>query len=166
MTAGSSGTRTGWSTLPFPPPVGVTIELVRDERTFRAASDVTVQGWERPEPDQAEFARQLDEALIGLEQWSDFRVVAFVDGWHASTGGCTLAGDVAQLWGAVTLPPFRHRGAYRAVLAERLRLARRHGADLALVKGRAATSAPILLRAGFTDHGHDRCYWLPIPEDS
>ncbi len=146
-------------------PAGITVELVSDERTFRAASDVTVQGWERPQPDQAEYARQLDEALIGLEQWSDFRVVAFVDGWPASTGGCTLAGNVAQLWGAVTLPPFRHRGAYRAILAERLRLARQHGADLALVKGRATTSAPILLRSGFTDYGQDRCYWLPIPED-
>jgi hypothetical protein len=146
-------------------PAGVTIELVRDERTFRAASDVTVQGWERPQPDQAEFARQLDEALIGLEQRSDCRVVAFVDGWPASTGGCTLAGNVAQLWGAVTLPPFRHRGAYRAVLAERLRLARQHDADLALVKGRGTTSAPILLRSGFTDYGQDRCHWLPIPDD-
>jgi GNAT superfamily N-acetyltransferase len=143
-------------------PANLTIELVRDERTFRAASDITVKGWERPEPDPAEFARQLEEALDGLERWSDFRVVAFVDGEPASTGGCTLAGQVAQLWGAVTLPAFRRQGAYRAVLAERLHLARQHGADLALVKGRAATSAPILRRSGFTDHGQDRCYWLPI----
>jgi len=147
---------------PAKPPVGVTIELVRDERTFRAASDVTVQGWERPQPDQAEFARQFAEARHDLERWTSFRVVAFIGGEPASTGGCTLAGDVAQLWGAVTLPPFRHRGAYRAVLAERLRLARQHGADLALVKGRATTSAPILLRSGFTDYGKERCFWLSI----
>jgi hypothetical protein len=145
-------------------PAGVTIELVRDERTFRAASDVTVQGWQRPRPDQSEFARQFDQALHDLEHWSSFRVVASVDGDPASTGGCTLAGNVAQLWGAVTLSPFRHRGAYRAVLAERLRLARQHGAELALVKGRATTSAPILLRSGFTDYGQDRCYWLPVSE--
>jgi GNAT superfamily N-acetyltransferase len=143
-------------------PANLTIELVRDECTFRAASDVTVKGWERPEPDPAELARQLEETLDDLERWSDFRVVAFVDGEPASTGGCTLAGQVAQLWGAVTLPAFRHRGAYRAILAERLRLARQHGADLALVKGRATTSAPILLRSGFTDYGQDRCCWLPI----
>jgi hypothetical protein len=146
-------------------PANLTIELVRDERTFRAASDITVKGWERPVPDPAEFARQLEEALDGLERWSDFRVVAFVDGEPASTGGCTLAGHVAQLWGAVTLPAFRRQGAYRTVLAERLHLARQHGADLALVKGRATTSAPILLRSGFTDYGEDRCYWLPILKD-
>ena len=32
-----------------------------------------------------------------------------------------------------------------------------HGADLALIKGRATTCAPLLLRSGFTNHGQDRC---------
>lgn len=140
----------------------VTVELVRDERTFRLASDITVRGWERPEPGDAEFARQLEEALADLKSWSSFRVVATVNGEPASTGGCSLAGEVAQLWGAVTLPAFRGRGAYRAVLAERLRLAADRGATLALVKGRMVTSAPILLRAGFADFGEERCYWLPV----
>jgi hypothetical protein len=140
----------------------VAVELVRDERTFRAASAVTVQGWQRAEPDEAEIARQLEEALRDLATWSSFRVVAFVEGEPVSTGGCTLAGEVAQLWGAVTLSASRGRGAYRAALAERLRLASDHGATLALVKGRGLTSAPILLRAGFADHGEERCYGLPI----
>ncbi len=143
-------------------PSDVTVELVKDERTFRMASDITVLGWERTQPDEAEFARQLEEALADLKDWSSFRVAATVTGEPASTGGCTLAGEVAQLWGAVTLPAFRGRGAYRAVLAERLRLARAHGATLALVKGRMVTSAPILLRAGFDDFGEERCYWLPV----
>jgi GNAT superfamily N-acetyltransferase len=143
-------------------PADVVVELVRDERTFRAASAVTVQGWERAEPDEVELASQLDEAIGDLATWSSFRVVAFIGGQPVSTGGCSLAGEVAQLWGAVTLPAARGRGSYRAVLAERLRLAREHGATLALVKGRVLTSAPILLRAGFADYGEERCYWLPI----
>jgi hypothetical protein len=143
-------------------PADVAVELVQDERTFQMASDITVQGWERTEPDGAEFARQLAEAIQDLANWFNFRTVATVGGEPASTGGCTLAGAVAQLWGGVTLPPFRRRGAYRAVLAERLRLARDHGATLALVKGRSLTSAPILLRAGFADYGGERCYLLPI----
>ena len=143
-------------------PDDVAVELGRDERTFRAASAVTVQGWQRAEPDEAEIAHQLDEALRDLATWSSFRMVAFVKGEPVSTGGCTLVGEVAQLWGAVTLSASRGRGAYRAVLAERLRLAREHGATLALVKGRGLTSAPILLRAGFADYGEERCYWLPI----
>jgi GNAT superfamily N-acetyltransferase len=145
-------------------PADVTVELVRDERTFRAASAVTVRGWERTEPDEAEIARQFKEAIQDLATWSSFRVVALVAGEPVSTGGCTLAGEVAQLWGAVTLPASRGRGSYRAVLAERLRLARDHGATLALVKGRILTSAPILLRAGFADYGEEQCYWLPVTE--
>ena len=142
-------------------PDDVVVELVRDERTFRASSAVTVQGWGRTEPDEAELARQLAEMLASLDRWSSFRVVALVDDVPVSTGGCTLAGEVAQLWGAITLPASRGRGSYRAVLAERLRLAREHGATLALVKGRILTSGPTLLRAGFADYGEERCYWLP-----
>ena len=143
-------------------PPGVTVELVRDERTFRASSAVSVRGWGRPEPGEAETARKLAESLRNLATWSSFRVVAFEGGEPVSTGGCTLDGEVAQLWGAVTLPAARGRGSYRAVLTERLRLARDHGATLALVKGRVLTSGPILLRAGFADYGEERCYWLPV----
>ena len=88
-------------------PDDVVVELVRDERTFRASSAVTVQGWGRTEPDEAELARQLAETLASLDRWSSFRVVALVDDVPCSTGGCTLADEVAQLWGAITLPASR-----------------------------------------------------------
>jgi hypothetical protein len=149
--------------LPHPGlPEGVAVQVVSDERTFRAASAVSVQGWESVEPDQAEIARQLNQTLRDLASWSSFRVVAFADDEPVSTGGCTLTGEIALLWGAITLPASRGHGSYRAVLAERLRLAREHGATLAMAKGRALASGPILLRAGFTDYGEERCYWLPV----
>jgi hypothetical protein len=141
-------------------PAGVTVGLVHDERTFRAASTITVRGWGRKEPAAADVARDFASAMGDLASWTGFRVVASVDGEPASSGGCSLNGQVAQLWGAVTLPALRR--SYRAVLAERLRLARDHGAELALVKGRVETSGPILLRAGFTDYGEERCYWLSL----
>ena len=143
-------------------PADVSVELVADERTFRAASMVAVQGWGRREPTGAALAREFDQAAQDLRTWSSFRVLASVNGEPASSGGCTLRGEAAQLWGAVTLREYRRRGSYRAVLAERLRLAREHGAALALVKGRVDTSGPILLRAGFADYGEERCYWLSI----
>ena len=148
-------------------PGGVVVELVRDERTFRAASAVSVQGWESIEPDEAEIARQLKAALEDLASWSSFRVVAFADHEPVSTGACTLVGGVAKekialLWGAITLPASRGHGSYRAVLTERLRLAREHGATLAMAKGRALASGRILLRAGFADYGEERCFWLSI----
>jgi len=145
-------------------PADVSVELVDDERTFLASSQVTVHGWGRKEPDEASLAMDLARALSELATWTSFRVLASVGGAPASTGGATLNDEVAQLWGAVTLPAFRRRGSYRAVLAERLRLARDHGAQLTLVKGRVETSGPILLRAGFTGYGEERCYWLPLEE--
>jgi hypothetical protein len=143
-------------------PSGISVELVRDERTFRAASAVSVQGWGSIEPDEAAIARQLKEALEDLASWSSFRVVAFADNEPVSTGACTLTGEVALLWGAITLLASRGHGSYRAILAERLRLAREHGATLVMAKGRALASGPILLRAGFTDYGEERCFWLSI----
>ena len=110
----------------------------------------------------AEIARQLKETLQDLATWTSFRVVALADDEPVSAGGCTLTGEVALLWGAITLPASRGHGSYRAVLGERLRLAREHGATLAMAKGRALASGPILLRAGFTDYGEEQCFWLPV----
>jgi hypothetical protein len=148
-------------------PGDVSVELVDGERAFRSASAVAVRGWGRKEPSGAALAREYAEVVRDLAAWSSFRVLASVRGHPAAVGGCTLHGEVAQaksalLWGAVTLREHRRRGAYRAVLAERLRLARAHGATLALVKGRVETSGPILLRAGFAGYGEERCYWLPL----
>ena len=143
-------------------PPDITAELVTGARLFRVSSDIVVRGWGRKAPSEADQERDFRDAALDLADWSGFRVVAFVDGQPASSGGCTLSGEVAKLWGAVTLPAFRRRGSYRAVLAERLRLARDHGANLALVKGRVETSQPILVRAGFADYGEERCYWLPL----
>ena len=143
-------------------PGDVTVELVAGERAFLAASMITARGWGRKDPAGDALAREFAKTVRDLETWSSFRLLASVGGEPAACGGCTLRGEVAHLWGAVTLREYRRRGAYRAVLAERLRLARIHGATLALVKGRVETSGPILLRAGFTEYDEERCYWLPL----
>jgi len=143
-------------------PGDVTVELVAGERAFLAASMITARGWGRKDPAGDALAREFAKTVRDLETWSSFRLLASVGGEPAACGGCTLRGEVAHLWGAVTLREYRRRGAYRAVLAERLRLARIHGATLALVKGRVETSGPILLRAGFAEYDEERCYWLPV----
>jgi hypothetical protein len=63
---------------------------------------------------------------------------------------------VCRLWGGATHSDVRGRGAYRAVLAERLRRARAAGATLGLSLGRVETSAPILRGLGFTRYGEAR----------
>ena len=85
-----------------------------------------------------------------LAAWSSFRVLASVRGEPAAVGGCTLRGEVAQLWGAVTVREYRRRGAYRAVLAERLRLAprpRRHASPGERARGDVGPDpAPVRVR--------------------
>src|SRR5262249_4111930 len=120
----------------------VSVALAAGERTVRAASMVAVRGWGRKEPTEAALAREYAEAVTDLAAWSSFRVLASVRGEPAAVGGCTLRGEVAHLWGAVTLREYRRRGAYRAVLAERLRLAPAPGATPAPAKGRRETSGP------------------------
>lgn len=86
-------------------------------------------------------------------------VVAYDGDRPLGSGGLTMAGPDARLWGGVVHPAARGRGIYRAVLAARLAYAVDRGADLAIVKGRVETSGPILRRAGFTGHGQERS-WL------
>jgi GNAT superfamily N-acetyltransferase len=140
----------------------ISIELVHDERTFEAATFIESTGWNRSALDEAEASERFAKTLKDLKEWDGFQLVAFVNGEPASTGRCTLNGEVARLWGAVTLPDFRHRGCYRALLSERLRLSQEHGATLALTRGRPMTSGPILIRAGFTAHSEERCYRIKV----
>ena len=145
---------------------GLQAALVGDERTLRASHLVSAEVWDdHRERTPAAITEELAGLLEARESWSDFRVVVFLDGEPAAGGGCGIVGQVARLWGAGTRPAFRGRGAYRAVLAARIALAREHGATLALVKGRVETSGPILRRAGFTAYGEERSYCVPVMED-
>jgi hypothetical protein len=144
-------------------PDDVSTELVRDERTVRAGHVVSDEVWgSGTKATEDQIAKEVAEAEDNVDAPFRFSVVAYLDGEPAAVGGCTLADEVAHLGGAASLPAVKGRGTYRAVLAERLAIARKQGASLALVKGRVETSGPILRRAGFTAHGEERGYSLQI----
>ena len=112
---------------------------------------------------QPPATRESIEAAMARESdGTEFRVLGRLDGVPVSTGACRVVDGIARLSGAVTIESARGRGAYRAVLGERLRIARELGASIALVKGRVATSAPILTRIGFRRYGQESLYRLPI----
>jgi GNAT superfamily N-acetyltransferase len=74
--------------------------------------------------------------------------LASVAGEPAGTASYVVADDVAFLMGAVVLPRFRGRGAYRELVRARLLDAATAGCTLAATHA-GALSAPILARLGF-----------------
>lgn len=90
--------------------------------------------------------------------------VAYRDDLAVAAAGLTVRDGAARLWGGATLPTARRTGAYRALLACRLQVGADLDAPMALVKARVATSAPILRRAGFAQHGEERSYLLGRPD--
>lgn len=151
----------------LPKAPGVEAAVVETREQLAAVGDINAEVWgdaplaERLGAEFAELRRILDEG-------TGFRVLATLEGVPAAAGGVTLApgprglGPVARLWGAATREPHRGRGLYRAVLEERLRRSADAGAEMALVKGRITTSAPILKRAGFRRVGGERRFTLPL----
>ncbi len=147
---------------PIPVPQDIAARIVRTLADVRDVDAVNVPVWDQAPLNEAGLESELAEITADGEAGTGFRVVAAIDDRPASTGGCTIVDGFLRLWGAGTLPEFRGCGAYRAVLAERLRVGAELGATTALVKGRVETSAPILARCGFAPHGEDRSYVLAV----
>jgi len=151
-----------------PDPGGrLVVRRVTDAAGLRDADRVDTAVWDQQPMDDDRLAAAARSLLS--EGSPELRVVAYQDGAPVASAGVTLAaaphpalGTVARLWGAGTVPDRRGRGAYRAVLEERLRLAATAGASLALVKGRVSTSARILRRAGFERYGEEHYYRLTL----
>ena len=106
------------------------------------------------------------ENVAKLAEGRGAAAVATIDGRPVGTGGVEVEGSDARLYGGGVRDDSRGRGVYRALLRHRLAYAVDHGATLALTKGRVETSGPILRRAGFTSHGAERTYRIPLDRPS
>jgi hypothetical protein len=135
---------------------GIEVRRVRDLETKRAAHVVELSAFGGVEHTDDQLRERLAELDRGLADDSTGLVVAYLEGEPAGVGGWTMAGAVCRLWGGGTHETRRGRGAYRAVLSERLRIARSAGATLGLTHARVDTSSPILRRIGFTRYGEQR----------
>jgi len=144
-------------------PDDVVVRRVTDQQGLRDAHTVSIDAFGGTQPTDEQLAEGLAELRRGLDDDSGGRWVAYVDGRPASTGGYTIVDGVCRLWGGGSHSELRRRGAYRAVLAVRMRTARAAGATLALTHGIVQTSSPILRRAGFARYGEERVLVHDLP---
>jgi GNAT superfamily N-acetyltransferase len=145
-----------------PPAADVTIRWATDFETARDGAAVGGTGFGGALPPDERIEESAAANAASVLAGAGGMVVAYVDGRPAGSGGVTMADGVARLWGGVVVPSARGQGIYRAVLAARLAYAVAHGATMALVKGKADTSGPVLRKAGFAAFGQESLYTVPL----
>jgi GNAT superfamily N-acetyltransferase len=143
-----------------PPPSPAAIELRRVETLadYAAMWEVMFDGFEMPCEERDAIRATLDERWAATAadpgRWS---YLAIVGGVPVAEGSVRLTVH-GPLWlaGGVTLPAFRGRGIYRALVRARWDDAVRLGAGTLVVIANVHTSYPILDRLGFRAVGRVR----------
>jgi len=87
------------------------------------------EGWS-DFPEVADFLKELNQVMA---QSTGLSFLAELNGQPVAAGALTIAGDVALLAGASTVPSARRQGAQNALLEERLRYAASHGCTTAMM---------------------------------
>ena len=146
----------------LPVPEDVTVVQVTDRAGVELAGRIQAEVFSMSPPTEAQVVDLVGSVSVPEEQRLIRSYVAYVDGEPAASAGSTVDGDALRFWDGSVLPAYRGRGAYRALVAQRLRDARTTPADFALVKAVDDTSAPILKRLGFQPYGEQRCWSTPV----
>jgi len=143
---------------PPPSPAHIELRLVETFADYGAMWEVMFEGFGRPDEERAAIRATLRERWAATAndpgRWS---YLALVDGVPVAEGSVrrTVHGPL-WLAGGVTLPSFRGRGIYRALVRARWDDAVRLGAGALVVNAKVDTSYPILERLGFCAVGRVR----------
>ncbi|QNE18581.1 GNAT family N-acetyltransferase [Kribbella qitaiheensis] len=145
------------------PPSEIEVRPANTPDLIYLAGQIDAEVFDWPAPTPLQLQQESDSAAKAMGSPETGRYLAYVHNQPIGTAGFTITDGVLRLWGGGVLAKARGRGAYRALLAARCAQGVAKGATLALVKGRIATSAPILRRAGFTSYGTEQCYQGALP---
>ena len=144
-------------------PAGVALRQVRDRVDFERISEMEAAVWGSDESWHADtFEQELAADPAGLAIF-----VAEADGIVVSAGWVRFPSDTdfATLWGGATLPEWRGRGIYRALVFRRAQLAAERERRYIEVDA-SPESRPILERLGFRAITQTRPYvWSPSTSD-
>jgi len=143
-----------------PPPSPADIELRRVETfaDYAAMWEIRFEGFGMPDEERDAIRATLPERWAATaDDPSRWGYLALVEGVPVAEGSVrrTVHGPL-WLAGGVTLPWFRGRGIYRALVRARWDDAVRLGADALVVNAIVDTSGPILERLGFRAVGRIR----------
>ena len=100
-----------------------------DKRDVDVWAQTAFEGWSEF-TEVADFMRELNQVMA---QVPGPLFLAELDGRPIATGAMTIAGDVALLAGASTIPSARRQGAQLALLEERLRYAAERGCTVGMM---------------------------------
>jgi hypothetical protein len=143
-------------TVALPLPTGwplnrdVSIQEVHDERTARSS---LVNAQHSGDDLERSVAERL--AYLRLPSRRGGYLIATIGGVTVANAGYRYSSDgrCVYLTGAETVEGFRRRGVYKTLIAYRAAAAARRGCTVASILANVETSAPILARHGFADHG-------------
>jgi GNAT superfamily N-acetyltransferase len=102
-------------------------------------ADVSARGWMEEMPELEQFLRDLGAVMTAREHSVCF--LAELEGVPGAAGALTISDGVALFAGASTIPTMRRRGMQSALLRERMRYAREHGCDLAMMVAHPGTNS-------------------------
>jgi len=142
------------------PDAGFTVRRVEDRAALLDCLAVADEAF-GPSPDRSEAELQFELDGCIRPEGRVHRFVAYdADGAPVSSGGLNTYADLSFgfLWAGGTVPEARGRGAYSALLAERIRFARALGIERVGLYARVDTSAPVVKRQGFAPYG-PMVYW-------
>jgi GNAT superfamily N-acetyltransferase len=94
-------------------------------------SEISARGWSHDHPELGDFIRQLN-AISSTREHSTYFLADF-EGQTGAAGVLCIHDGVALFGGAATVPELRRRGLQGALLQARMRYAREHGCDLAMM---------------------------------
>lgn len=124
---------------PAAAPPGIEVRRAETEADLRATGRIAAVAFGAAAPADADVPSPGNEIYLAL-----------IDGEPAARGSASFSEHGVSLFGGATLPEFRGRGAYRALVAARWEQAARRGTPV-LVTQAGKMSRPILARLGFRE---------------
>ena len=126
----------------------ISVHLVRDYDEYLRALEIAMKTFEVPEDGVAGWTAAAPELYKQQDGVNRMTLIAYVDGRPAGFAWACAARDGLLLCGSGVLPEARGRGAYRALLEARWKVAVSLGKPVLAIHA-GAMSRPVLERCGF-----------------